>query len=461
MEPVTDKSTVPFVRHSETKSKSSVPPSAGIASPGSTMELDVPLNMRLLTSERQFDALRQEWKAFVQRPEVRATAFQAFEWQRVWWRHFGEPYDLHLVTLRDGDRLVGILPFFLETHKMMGLVPFRRLRLIGSEVPHTIGLFSSYSPSDYLDIIVDPEYAEPAAASIGRYFDRLMEICDQIELNELPESGCFMTYFRPEMVRGGRSFRQEELETCPRIELPDSMDDYLSALDRKARYELRYSKRAVTEKELYRVEKVEEEDHSALEESFVQFVELHQERWNRQGYPGIFADPDFKSFLKEVAREFLDEGYLMFTQAIDNDGNCIAVDFAFDFGGAVYDYQKAFDMESDLSKYSPGKTLLYFLIDDAIASGREAVDLMRGGEKYKTKISNRFGTNWRIVIPDPAGESGFRRMLWNMRRFSTKIQDRIAREILLFIVHYRQWGVKCLSRYASFIRERIAERWSR
>lgn len=421
------------------------------------LELDAPLEVHLITREKGFNAVGEHWKRLVDRPGVKATVFQTYEWQRVWWQYFGRGKNLHILSIWDQKRLVGLVPFFVETTSIFGLYEYRKLKLLGSEIPDSKGLFSTYSPTDYLDVIIDPNYLDGVVETILRYLKRTQALFDQIDLNELPEEGVFIEHILPGMAKQNWSYKKTERESCPAIVLPNSMDAYLDDLDRKIRYELRYSKRAVTEKDLFRI--VEVTDENEFEEAFNHFVVLHQKRWHTQGYPGIFYDPEFKEFLKEVGRQFLNNGYLKFTLAFDKDDNCIAVDYAFKFKKGIYDYQKAFDIESDLAKYSPGKTLLYFLIDTAINEGVEKVDLLRGGERYKMKVAGKAPGNWRVKVPNPNSMTGLKYRLYSLMRAMKSIQDQIAREILLFRIHYRQFGrLEFLRLYSSFIKSRIGKK---
>jgi len=112
------------------------------------------------------------------------------------------------------------------------------------------------------------------------------------------------------------------------------------------------------------------------------FVRLHQQRWNSQGLPGAFIDNRFTLFLKDTTEAFLQNDWLNFTSIYSNE-NCLAVECAFKFNNYYYDYLKAFDDLSPLSKYRPGRALLLFLIEEAVNNKINVVDMLRGSEPYK------------------------------------------------------------------------------
>lgn len=419
-----------------------------------TDPVGAPLRIGIINADRDFDALEEAWNTLLNQPGTGASIFQTFEWQRLLWKYFNSDNELHIITFWNEDRLVGIAPFYLESTSFMGLFNFRKLQFIGNSIPDTKGLFSHYSPTDYLDMIVHPDFKKKVAKSLVIYLQVNRLLFDQIELNELPEEGIFMTDIFPEIKRAKWSCKQIKREVCPKIHLPGSIEEYLDDLDRKVRYELRYSKRAVIEKDLFRVFKVTNE--SELDAAFNHFVELHQKRWNKQGYPGIFSDPHYQDFLKNAARAFLRRGWLMMTTAKDKEGQCIAVEFAFKFKNRIYDYQKAFDADSDLAKYSPGKALLYFMIEAAIEDGLNFVDLLRGGEKYKLRLTNNALRNWRIIISDSTEGNRWKYWLNRMHQYITDLIQRVGREFLLLRVHIKQWGITDFwPNYFSFLKGRL------
>jgi CelD/BcsL family acetyltransferase involved in cellulose biosynthesis len=122
-----------------------------------------------------------------------------------------------------------------------------------------------------------------------------------------------------------------------------------------------------------------------LDKYFDEFVELHQKRWNHQGYYGLFDDEEYRNFLKEIAHAFLKNNSLYFTVALSGN-QCIAAECAFKNKKTIYDYLKAFDDRSPLVKHRPGKALMISLIEHAIENEFEVVDLSGGGESTNLRL---------------------------------------------------------------------------
>lgn len=425
-----------------------------------TPVINLSLDVEVVATEAGFERLRQDWDKLVDRPEVKAHIFQTFDWQYLWWKYFGTGNQLHILTAWKNDDLVGLAPLFIDSISFLGLYDYRKLKFIGSSIPDkdaTSG-FTSYSISDYLDIIVHPDYKKPFVEAFINYLDRSRRLVDQIELNELSEKGTFIRQVLPKIWESGWKFESKNREVCPQIDLPETVEDYLDELHRKARYELRYSKRAVIEKGLFKVFQVQ--NKRDLESTFTKFVDIHQKRWNKRGYPGIFANNQYQNFLKDIANAFVEKNRLKMTSAVDNDGQCIAVNFALKFKDRIYDYQKAFDDETDLAKYSPGKALTYFLIEDAIADKYQCVDLLRGGEKYKLRFTNHKTRNWVVRIPGVTKKNNLKSYLHNLAQVSNDLKESLQREQLLLKVHIKQWGISgFIPHYSKFLKERFQEKF--
>ena len=420
----------------------------------SPYSVDEEITSELVNSNDGFDALKLQWDILLELSG--SHVFQTFEWQRTWWKHFGGKNRLHIIVFRKNDELIAIVPLYLERISLLYKFSFWKLNFIGSSVPagNSSGVFVNYSPTDYLDLIVRPEYEDQVAELFLLYLKESGDQLNQVIFDEVSEESFLMRKVVPAMEKRDWSLKKIRKENCPRINLPETMEGYLLDLSEKSRHELRYSKRAVTEKKLFRVESADSLE--SVRSIFDEFVRLHQKRWNSQGLPGIFADKKFTEFLRDVTEVIFERGWLRLKIA-KTDDQSLAVDYAFTFNKRLYDYQKAFDFESPLSsKYGPGKTLFYYLMEEAIHEGSKVFDLLRGDERYKMRIANDSRYNWKIVIPDPDQNKGSKYRWFNIYSRLCGIYMRIARERLILLMHLKEWGiVKCLPVYLKFLKNRI------
>ena len=71
----------------------------------------------------------EEWRDLNRRSRS-GTMFLGPEWLEPWWKHFGEGRELATICVREGGRLIGLLPLFIETVRLAG-IQVRRLAFMG------------------------------------------------------------------------------------------------------------------------------------------------------------------------------------------------------------------------------------------------------------------------------------------------------------------------------------------
>jgi CelD/BcsL family acetyltransferase involved in cellulose biosynthesis len=410
--------------------------------PSGAVGAGLSLSVEVIEDTPGFDKIRVQWSALIDRTP--AHIFQTYEWQRLWWEHFGRRRKLHIVLFRHEGILVGIAPFFLNASDFLGVTISRNLYLLGSGVNHPVseGVLDGYTPSDYLDIIALPEFEKSVARTLLKHLSEIEDSYDRILFNELPEDNILMREVVPQLERLGWQSEICRGEICPRLVVPDSLEAFKHSLSSKVRYQLSQTRRAVTERGMFSLETVQSQEE--LDRSFSEFVRLHQRRWNRIGYPGSFANDHFRMFLHDVTRAFLERGWLWFRLARSN-GRCVAVECAFKFKDVMYDYLKAFDDKSPEAKRRPGRALLLFLVEEAIRDKMRVVDFLRGGEKYKFELTSDAQFNWRVVAVPPLKKE----KQWSLARraivFFSHVHRRILKGLILLRVYIKEWGV---SRFA-------------
>jgi CelD/BcsL family acetyltransferase involved in cellulose biosynthesis len=402
------------------------------------------LSVEVIKDTLAFDKIRDQWSALIERTS--AHVFQTFEWQRLWWEHFGHRRSLHIVLFRHEGVLVGMAPFFLYAPRFLGVTISRDLYLLGSGVddPGPEGVLDGYTPSDYLDIIALPKFEKNVARRLLKHLSEIGNTYDRIILNELPEDSILLRELVPQLENSGWESVVCRGEICPRLIVPNSLDDFKHSLQSKVRYQLSQTRRAVTEQGMFSLGIVRSQEE--LDRSFSEFVRLHQRRWNRIGYPGSFANDHFRMFLHDVTEAFLGRGWLWFRTARAS-GRCVAVECAFKFKDVMYDYLKAFDDESPVVKRRPGRALSLFLIEEAIRDKMRVVDFLRGGEKYKLELTPHAQFNWRVVAVHPLKKEKQRSLANRAIVFFSRAHHRNMKGLILLRAYVREWGI---SRFAPY-----------
>lgn len=416
-----------------------------------------PLAIRVIDTAREFFALRNEWNAVAAASS--ASAFQSYEWLSGWWKHFGNHPDcsLHvLLFLRDG-RIAGIAPLFVESTKIGGREIHRELKLMGGGTRHRLSpcMPENYGPSDYLDIMATPEEQHRVAEAFVRYLDEHRKLFDRMEFSNIPEQGLMMTMVLPLLNRGTLPFHAERSVVCPRLTVPPSMEEYIARRDAGVRHRIHQARKASIDGKVFTIETITTEEE--FEPFYRDLVALHQERWNRLGYPGLFSNPWFEEFQHETALQFLRSGRL-WCKAARSNGNTVAARMAFRFNDCYYDYLSGFDDKASAAKRRPGLALLLSMIEDAIRERMSVVDFLRGAEPYKFELTGETSSNWDITIDGPKTTDFAGTVLFPMVWIFRNVAHRIASEGTLLRLQSRRNGMMlALPRYIAFRWSRISE----
>jgi len=306
--------------------------------------------------------------------------FLTLEWQSIWWQHFGGDRSLLIYAFRDeAGALCGIAPLFCSIEGGR-----RQLSIIGC-----------VDVSDYLDLIVAPDYEQLVFAALLDAVDALTidgSKWEAIDLCNIPEfSRTLETLGALAQARGWRVNKSIQ-EVCPLIHLPATWDDYLARLDKKERHELRRKmRRAEQSAEQVRVHIVESlETLDADLEAFIALL--------------IKSRPDKAAFMTDTMRRFFHAigyaaqraGWLQLA-FLEIDQARAAAYMNFDYGSRVMVYNSGLDPKN-FQWLSPGIVLMGNLIRHAIESKRAVFDFLRGSEDYKYRLGGQDTFIYRLHI---------------------------------------------------------------
>jgi CelD/BcsL family acetyltransferase involved in cellulose biosynthesis len=321
------------------------------------------MELRVLTTDHEFDALQGEWNELVESSPA-SMPFTRYEYLRTWWRTQGggewPRAALRLVVAREGDRLVGVAPFFRAAHEE------RRAWL----------LLGSIEISDYLDLIVARGKEEQfvrhlldlAAAQPADEFERL-------DLYNLRAGSKTLDFLESLTGPAGWQTEKQELQPCPSIALPGSWEAYLDRLDKKQRHEVRRKLRRSQgdEEEIAWAIVEPQADVQAAIEKFLALMKLDERK------AAFLSAPMVEQFRLSLAAAHA-AGWLQLA-LLTVDGRPAAAYANFDYANRIWVYNSAIDPH--FAALSPGWILLARLIEWAIEHRREAFDFMRGNEGYK------------------------------------------------------------------------------
>jgi CelD/BcsL family acetyltransferase involved in cellulose biosynthesis len=272
------------------------------------------------------------------------------------------------------DRLVGLAPFFLRTEYG---TPGCELLLLGTGI------------SDYLDMLLDPEYEGVSAAAM---FEHIGEHCrrwDTCDFQQLRPHSPLLETSMPDAWSEDRTIQ----ECCPVLRLPAGDVELSRVVPSGMLKNLGYYRRSAEKAGDLRFDSAAEQN---LDEFLNALFHLHSTRWAARGLPGVLSDKSVRGFHREAADGLLSTGALRF-YALRIDGQIVATLYGFASHQRFYFYLGGFDPK--VEHLSAGTLVIGHAIESAIREGLKEFDFLRGREAYKY----RWGARDQLC---------YRRLLW-------------------------------------------------
>jgi CelD/BcsL family acetyltransferase involved in cellulose biosynthesis len=287
-----------------------------------------------------------------------ATPFVSPGWGLAWMRHFADGAEPWLVTVRDGDRLVGLAPLALDRGRRK-----RALRTIGKE------------PGDYWDVIAVPEHRQAVSSAVAAELARRGDEWDSLYVAGQP--GDSITGALTEQHSLLVSARA--VTSCPRVTLPNDFDEYLRLLPGSHRSNVRKHLRRLDKGDV-RLRDVTDVDE--LEPAIARWHQLHIKRWealSKRINPD-HVKPRFRDFMLDATRALVPRGLASVTEfLVDDEVAGVYVNLIDD--RAFYWYLGGF--EPARAKLGLGKMSVAHGIRWSIETGRRYFDFTRGEESFK------------------------------------------------------------------------------
>ena len=217
-------------------------------------------------------------------------------------------------------------------------------------------------------------------------FLRANDLPGKLDLNNLFDDSPSLAVLGDWASVNGGALTVEPLQRCPTIHLPGDWEQYLAAIDKKQRHEIRRKMRRAAEMqpsaEWYLVE-----DPSSLDTEIDAFFALMAEDEEKK----TFLTRAMQDTMRALLHEAQSAGLLKLA-FLGVEGEKAAAYILFDYAGKLWVYNSGFSRK--FMSYSPGWVLLGHLLQWANEGGYSEFDFMRGDEEYKY----RFGAVDRHIV---------------------------------------------------------------
>jgi len=324
---------------------------------------DSALTTELISDYSTFLAMEAEWNEAVDRAGV-TDPFLRHEWLRTWWDCFAGDRQLHVIVVRQDERIVAIAPLMRETVQMYGL-SIRKIDFIHND--HT----------PRIDFIVTGRPAE-AYDAIWKALRETRDRWDLLQLSRIPRgSGTCDAMQR--LAEGERcATGRWQGDVSPYLTLTGTWEDYHSGLTAKFRSNLRNRLSRLAKLGTPALEILE--DAPAIAAARDEALRLEASGWKQESGTSICSDPAVERFYTLLAERATQEGWLRL-MFLTCGGRRIATSYGSRFGNGLFLFKTGYDPE--FATCSPFKLLTWFAIQAAYVEGLSEVDFLGDAEPWK------------------------------------------------------------------------------
>ena len=318
--------------------------------------------MSVRVQQEDWETLAGPWFSLFQEAHPAAGPFVAPAFVAAWWNVFGGDAALELHSVRDGDTLIGVLPFQQR----------------GADAEWEF--IGNADVCDYMDILAAP----------GREDDVLSALLDlwaqrgvrRVKLCGLIAGSKTLAHLPAAAKARGWAAHEEKEAVCPVVPLAGSWEAYLEGLRGKHRHEIRRKLRTLLDGGAQvRVEVAEEpEDIAARLPNLLHFMAKSRED------KAVFLTEQMAAYFR-VLVDGLVAGRLIRIYDLFLDDRPVAAVLCLVQDDAVLLYNSGYDPAyRDLSVGIASKVLV---MRDAIERGASTVNFLRGDEEYKFQLGAR------------------------------------------------------------------------
>jgi CelD/BcsL family acetyltransferase involved in cellulose biosynthesis len=232
--------------------------------------------------------------------------------------------------------------------------------------------------TDHRSLICQPQHRDEVAAAVAETLTVQCDDWDQLDLSAVDADEVAIGRLTAELEDRGCIVSRHLADACWVLDLPAAWDDYLAALSKSHRKQLRRLEREVLETNRVCWHRVTSQDE--LNHAWGVLVDLHQRRRRSLGEPGCFASRLFHDFHREVVGRLLTAGRLRMSWT-ELDGSAAAAEYHFAGNDTTFAYQGGVD--PDRLGDEPGRLSTIRCLQAAISEGQRRIDFLRGDEPYK------------------------------------------------------------------------------
>jgi CelD/BcsL family acetyltransferase involved in cellulose biosynthesis len=301
-----------------------------------------------------------------------ATTFHSPTWQHAVFQTQAKPGRLRLLVVWHNTDLVAVLPMHMRDD----------------------GLLETLAPSitDYLDPLLHPAHERPAWEILLKLLSKLRSgPWRNVTLHNLRDTSPTRALLTELAPIEGFAVEPRIAENCPALTLPKTWDDYLATLDPHERKETRRKVNKAFTKADARVVRCPA-DPAEISRILPIALSLMEQA---PGEKGEAVKKHLRPLLERAAPALITQGRLWLdTLYLNNEPAACTLQFPHPTGPQLYNC----GFDAARREFSPGVVLTAEIVRQAIESGADTFDLLRGQEPYKYKLGAKDRPLWMLTL---------------------------------------------------------------
>jgi CelD/BcsL family acetyltransferase involved in cellulose biosynthesis len=286
---------------------------------------------------------------------------------------------------RKEGALLGILPLCKKIHLQTRFNKKINLQYLGR------------GPSDFFQPVVQPGFESSFAVHFSNWLRKNSQDWDELYLSEIPGSWVGHTALAQSLREKQFSVRVKETTGFYFVDTTLDWEHYFESFLKPQNKDLLKDLRQIDRQHIQlRIESHREGVYAKLE----QVLHLYAQRRASLGQYNTYETTERKAFVKAVTEAYEKKGWVELSFLKDQDDNIWAFQLDWLFRGIRYHWNHAYN--EDFKKYSPGKILLYKLMERAFQRPEEIqCNHMRGLAGYKSKLADQMERLVEIHVHNP------------------------------------------------------------
>lgn len=320
------------------------------------------LSADLITTHEEFEKLNSEWTQLFNSC-TNPVIFQSYVWNYVWWKYYGQSFQLAIVVVREKDKVVGIGPFMMK--KRLGVPEIEPIG--GSNQGAYFGLLSEDDSRD--------DIAEIIAAKLATSFPEGI-----IHIPYYAAGNVSMDVFLSSLIAMGWAERRWVRNISHYVYQREGFNGFLSVKSRSARHNLKYERKRLENAGKMSIARFQGYD---INETIVERIAAIQRKsWLYRRGQILLNGSYYKELIPALAGTNSAEIFLL---SLDEED----VAFVMNFCSGKDNYCEFIGFDEKYKNLSPGKVLMADCVRQILDRGDVVLDFLFGDGDYKKFWGNR------------------------------------------------------------------------